>query len=400
MTEIDSWQILTEALPQLIWAAAPDGACTYFSTQWTEYTGVPESEMLGWGWMALLHPDDTEPTRQYWMDSVAGRIQYDVEYRVRRWDGEYGWFKTRGTPVRNGNGNIVRWFGTCTDITDQKRAEEALRFSEQELREARRDLEKKVASRTAERMRAEEALRIAQADLAHVTRVTTIGEMAASIAHEVNQPLTAVVTNGSACIRWLSANPPNLDEARRAVGRIINDGNRAGEVIRRIRALVKNTPPQYECLDINELIREVTAIAHSEARRSGASIQTHLCENVPSIVGDRIQLQQVILNLAMNGMEAMSEVMEEPKEILVSSSSSGPNAIVVEVRDGGIGLDPENLTNLFSAFYTTKPSGMGMGLAISRSIVEAHGGRLWAEPNKPRGAVFRFSLPTQDENTL
>jgi PAS domain S-box-containing protein len=514
--ESESWRTLTEALPQLVWAATPGGACDYFSTQWTEYTGVPEIELLGWRWMDVLHPDDREPTRQLWMDSVAGRRRYDVEYRVRQCNGVYGWFKTRGTPIRDSEGNIVQWFGTCTDISDRKRAEEALRQSEQELLTARNELEMKVAERTAElrrsaaylaeaqrlsltgsfgwnissgelvwseqsfrifeydpatnpsvgwvldrvhpddiavvretlecavhdgkdwdlehrllmpdgevkyvhvvaravrdesdnlefvgalmditaRKQGEEALRTAQAELAHVTRVTTIGELTASIAHEVNQPLTAIVTNGNACLRWLAAQPPNLEEAREAVERIIKDGHRASEVIARIRALVKKTPPQKEWLDIYEIILEVIALARSEVQRHRVALQTQFSADLPRVHGDRIQLQQVLLNLIMNGIEAMSGVQPEPRELLVQSGNDGSNRVLIAVRDNGIGLDPKHLAHLFDAFYTTKPTGLGMGLAISRSIIEGHGGRIWAEANAPHGAVFQFTLPVEEE---
>lgn len=395
----DFWRTLTEALPQLVWAAGPDGACQYYSTQWTEYTGAKESEILGWEWMQLMHPDDKETMLQVWAGAVDGRRPYDVEFRIRSRDGVYGWFKTRGTPKCDSNGNIVRWFGTCTDITNQKRAEEALKRSEQELLEARTDLEAKVADRTAERMRAQEALRTAQAELAYVTRISTIGEMAASIAHEINQPLTAVVANGSACLRWLAADPPNMAEARLAVERIIKDGNRAGDVIRRVRALVKHSPPQMERLDVNEIIREVVGLAHSEAQRYRVSLKAQLSEELPLVLGDRVQLQQVMLNLIINGLESMNDVSAESRELMVRSSNVS-GQVVVEVRDCGTGLEEEHLSKIFEAFYTTKPSGMGMGLAICRSIVTAHGGKIWAQPNSAQGAVFLFSLPVDDEDAI
>ena len=821
------WRSLTEALPQLVWSAAPDGACDYFSTQWTEYTGVAESELLGWRWMDVLHPDDRESTRQFWTDSVAGRRAYDVEYRVRRHDGAYGWFKTRGGPIRDSNGDIVKWFGTCTDITDGKRAEEALRHREQELRKARNELEKKVAERTAELRRSEaylaeaqrlshtgswaltpargeirywseecfrvlgfdpegapprfetffqrlhpddrpgitevleratrertdftldcriihaggrirdihvaghpvfsasgdlaefvgtvidvterkqadeerqahlwflesmdkvnrgiqgtndleqmmsdvldavlsivacdrawlvypcdpeatswraamehtrpdypgafalgidlpmdaevadvfqtarassgavqfnsksespvpaqlgerfgiqsliamavypkvdkpymfglhqcsyprvwtareerlfqevgrrlgdaltgllmlrnlresegnleeaqriahighwdhdldtdrynfsdEAYRIfglrpqeksitsavlqelihpedwesttlarmsalrggppydvecrvvwpngevrvlhsrgdvtrdesgrprrrfgtvqditerkraeddlrkserryreAQSELAHVNRVTTMGQLTASIAHEVNQPIAAAVTNADAGLRWLAAQPPNLEEVRDAFDHIIKASNQASEVVGRIRALIKKLPARKASLDINETILETIALTRSEMRRHCILLQTELANGLPRIWGDRVQLQQVILNLIMNAIEAMSEVSEGSRELLIDTGLDAPDGVLVAVRDSGPGLKPESLDHLFDPFYTTKPAGMGMGLSICRSITEAHGGRLWATANAPRGAVFQFTVHQDD----
>jgi signal transduction histidine kinase len=222
--------------------------------------------------------------------------------------------------------------------------------------------------------------------------------LAASIAHEVNQPLAAVVTNGNACLRWLVAQTPNLYEAREAVQRIIRDGHRAGDVIQRVRALLKKTGPQKAWLDINDVIHEVLTIAHSEVRRHGVSLRTELATGLPPVMGDRIQLQQVILNLVMNGMEAMSSVADRSRELLILSGIPGPQGILVAVRDSGIGLDTQTLDRIFDAFYTTKPEGMGMGLSISRTIIEAHGGRLWATPHDGPGATFQFTLPMHGGN--
>jgi len=263
--------------------------------------------------------------------------------------------------------------------------------------------------------RAEEALQKAQAELAHVTRVTTLGELTAAIAHEINQPLGAVVNNASACLRWLAAQ--NLEEARQSASLVIANGHRAAEIIDRIRALAKKAPPQKDRLDLNETISEVIAMAGGEVRRSRISLQSQLAYDLPLILGDRIQLQQVILNLLINAIEAMCGMSEGPRELLVSSqkvtetpdqseedvlayqdSAEGRcTHVLIAVRDSGPGLDPKVLDHLFDAFYTTKPKGMGMGLAISRSIIEAHGGRLWAKANASRGAIFQFALPIRDE---
>jgi PAS domain S-box-containing protein len=249
-----------------------------------------------------------------------------------------------------------------------------------------------VAINVTERKRAEEALRKTQAELAHVTRVTTLGEMTASIAHEVNQPLTAVIANANASLRWLATATPNLDETREAVSRIVRDGNRASDVIGRIRALVKKDDTEKTPMDIKEAIQEVVSLTHSEIQKSGVVLKMNLASGLPRILGDRIQLQQVILNLVMNGIEAMNTVTDRPREMLIRSCEHESDQLLVAVQDSGIGIDSQNLKKIFDAFYTTKSQGMGMGLAICRSIVENHGGRLWAAPNDGPGTTFQFTL--------
>jgi signal transduction histidine kinase len=244
--------------------------------------------------------------------------------------------------------------------------------------------------------RAEEALRQAQAELAHVTRVTTMGELTASIAHEVNQPLAAVIANANASLRWLAAATPNLDEAREALLRIVRDGKRASDVITRIRTLVQKTDPEKTRLDINQTVQEVVLLMHNEAVRKGVTLRIDLAADVPPVLGDRVQLQQVILNLVMNGIEAMNTVADRPREMVIRSSAQESDNVLLAVQDSGIGIDPRNLDKIFDTFYTTKPQGMGMGLAISRSIVENHGGKLWAVPNDGPGATFQFTLLKED----
>ena len=272
------------------------------------------------------------------------------------------------------------------------------RRAEAGLRQARDELETRVQERTEELRQANETLRERDAELTHVTRVMTLGEFTASIAHEVNQPLAAIVTNGNACLRWLGGATPNLDEARQAVQRIIKDSYRASEVIARVRALVKKTPPRNDLVDLNEVIIEVLALAQREARRKRVSLTRQLKDDLPRVRGDRVQLQQVILNLIINGLEAIAKNKDEARELSVSSDVNGDNEVIVAVKDSGEGLDTANLERVFDAFYTTKPEGMGMGLAISRTIIESHGGRLWATPNSPKGAVFQFTLSTAAEN--
>jgi two-component system sensor kinase FixL len=296
-------------------------------------------------------------------------------FRSGRWEGELVHTKRDGTQItvasrwslqRDEQGRPIATLETNNDITERRQAEEGLRK--------------------------------AQAELAHVTRVMTMGELASSIAHEVNQPLTAVVTNGNACLRWLASEPANLDEARECVRRIIRDGNRASEVIARIRALAKKSSPDKAPLNLNETIQEVLALTNNEARRNRVSLQTELAASLPSVLGDRVQLQQVILNLVINGIESMKGVANQPRELLIMSDRYESDKVFVAVQDTGVGLDQESLDRIFNAFYTTKPEGMGMGLSISRSIIEAHGGRLWARPNEGLGATFQFILPTDDGN--
>jgi PAS domain S-box-containing protein len=244
-----------------------------------------------------------------------------------------------------------------------------------------------------ERKRAEVALQKAQEELAHITRVTAMGELTSSIAHEVNQPLTAVVTNGSACLRWLASEPPNLDEARESVGRIIREGHRASEVITRIRSLVKKSAPEKAELDINAVIEEVVALVHPEVLRKQVLLRTELASDLLPVLGDRVQLQQVLLNLSLNGIEAMSAVTNRPRILSIKSQRHDSDGVLVAVQDSGLGIEAQNFAQLFDAFFTTKPDGMGMGLSISRSIIEAHAGRLWVTANDGWGATFQFILP-------
>jgi PAS domain S-box-containing protein len=322
--------------------------------------GYTEDEIRKFTSLELTHEDYRESNQELITELLEGnRKQFQIEKQCWRKDGSLVWVSDNVSLVP-GSESMSRFIiALSEDITERKRAEEALRK--------------------------------AQAELAHVTRVTTLGEMAASIAHELNQPLGAIVNNASACLRWLAAN--NLEEVRRSTVLIIADGRRAGDIINRTRALAKKGPPRKDWLDINETILEVIALARSEAEKNHVLLQTQLSSDLPLILGDRIQLQQVILNLIINAIEAMSGADDDPREIEVGSTRDEPQGVVVTVRDSGPGLDPESLNRMFTAFYTTKPQGLGMGLAICRSIIDGHGGRLWATANAPHGAVFQFALP-------
>jgi PAS domain S-box-containing protein len=356
----DQLRLAIDTIPGLVWSALPDGSAEFLNQRWLEYTGLSMKEGLDWGGKVAVHPEDTARFMDEWKAALAEGKPLETEARLRRADGEYRWLLIRAVPLRDETGKIVKWYGASADIEDGKRAEETLRK--------------------------------AQSELAHVTRVTTMGELAASIAHEVNQPLSAIVNNGSACIRWLDGVAPNLDEARDAARRVVRDGNRAGEVITRIRALLRKTDAEKSRLDINQIIRDVVKLTRNEATGKGVALRLELAPGIPPVLGDRVQLQQVVLNLIMNGIEAASSATGLQRELLISSRQHESDGTLITVRDSGVGLEGQDLEKLFDAFYTTKPQGLGMGLAISRSIVEDHGGRLWATPNDGPGATFQFTL--------
>jgi C4-dicarboxylate-specific signal transduction histidine kinase len=286
---------------------------------------------------------------------------------MRRADGQYRWFLTRAEPWRDERGNIVRWYGTATDIEDRKRADEARQQ--------------------------------AQTDLAHVSRVTTMGELTASLAHEVRQPITAAVTNANACLRWLAQSPPDIGEARAAALRITEDGRRATDIIRRIRLLFTKGGAQREVIDVNDLIREMTVLLRSETTRYAVVVRTELAADLPQVRGDRVQLQQVFVNLIMNSIEAMKDA-DEARDLVITSQRGENDQLVVSVSDTGVGLPPEQTDQIFEAFFTTKDHGIGMGLSISRTIVESHGGRLWAADHTSRGANFCFTLPATTQKIV
>jgi PAS domain S-box-containing protein len=366
----DRLQVIIDTIPAVVWSHSPDGAANFLNKRFRDYAGLSAEEGRGWAWMNALHPEDG--AMDDWRAALALGEPFEREARLRRADGEYRRFLLRFVPLRDERGSVVEWYATSTDIEDLKRTEEELRRREARLRDA-------------------------QMQLAHANRVTAIGQLAASIAHEVSQPIAAALTNANAAWRWLGAEPPDLEEVRQALGRIIRDGRRASDIIGRIRALVRKAPPRNEEVDINEAMLEVIALTRSELRSNRTSLQTQVADGLPVILGDRIQLQQVMLNLILNALEAMSGSSAAARELVIRTGQDGSGGVLVAVQDSGPGLKPENRDRLFDAFYTTKPGGLGMGLSICRSIIEAHGGRLWATTNLPQGAVFQFALPQQGQ---
>jgi C4-dicarboxylate-specific signal transduction histidine kinase len=292
--------------------------------------------------------------------AVNERKDFEADHRTLLPDGTINYVHVIAHPTFDASGDLVEYVGTVMDVTERKRAEEKL--SE------------------------------AQAELAHVSRVTTLGEMAASIAHEVDQPLSGVVINANACLRFLTGATPNLDEVRDGLQAIARDGRRASDVIGRIRALARRTTTEKEPLNINDVIREVVGLAEGEARRTRANVRTELTEDLPQVLGDRVQLQQVVLNLLLNGLDAMRAVADRPRELVISTQRDANDRVHVAVQDSGSGIDLQLAKRMFEAFYTTKRGGMGMGLSISRSIIEQHGGRLWALPNEGPGTTFHFTV--------
>ena len=357
-----------DTIPGYVWSALPDGSLDFINRRWLEFSGVSLEEGLGWGWEAAVHPDDLARFADEWRAAVASGKAMESEARVRRADGQYRWLLIRNVPLRDQAGKIVKWYGTSADIEDRKRAEEE-----------------------------RERLRQLEADLAHINRVSMMGELAASIAHEVNQPLSGVVSNGSACLRWLAGDAPNVEEAREAARRIIRDGKRAGEVIARIRALTKRAATPREKLDLNETIGEIPVLVGDAAKKNNVIMQTRFADDLAPVSGDRVQLQQVVLNLVMNAIEAMSSVTDRARELVIVTRNIDPDQVQVTVKDSGPGIDPKTLDKIFDPFYTTKPGGMGMGLSISRSIIQAQGGRLWAAAKDGPGTIFHFSLPKYRE---
>ncbi|MBB4227048.1 hypothetical protein GGD56_000868 [Rhizobium mongolense] len=353
--------LIINTIPAMAWSCTSDGRLEYFNRNLIDYVGLPVEEIVGFGFYRMFHPDDVEPMRVAWDDIVASKKSRPVDARIRRADGEYRWFNLRQSPLLDSDGNVVRWYGVVVDIQDRKRAEESLRQS--------------------------------QSNLAHVTRMTATGELAVSIAHEVNQPLMAIVTNAGTCLRWLQPGHTDIEQARLAAERIVKDGHRAGDIIASIRAMAQKSPARMERTDLKGALRDVLDLLRGELRHRQIELDLDLPKWSPEVIGNRTQLQQVVLNLVMNSAEAMGASSSE-RRIGIRCTKDEEQFVRVSVSDSGRGVPPDELDRVFEAFYSTKADGIGMGLSICRSIVEAHGGRIWASvADSQAGTVFTFTLP-------
>jgi PAS domain S-box-containing protein len=310
-----------------------------------------------------VHPDDQARIAEVIERAVRGREDFEFDYRIIHPGGEIRDSRSFGHPILDPSGNLVEYVGTIIDVTDRRQAENE-----------------------------RERLREAQTDLAHASRLTAMGELTASLAHEVNQPITAVVNGASTCIRWLTRDDPDLGEAREAASGVIRNAKRAAEIINRVRSISKKGESKQQLVDANDLIGEMIALLRNEANRYSISIRTDLDTELPKVMADSVQVQQVMMNLIMNSIDAMKEV-NQTRELAIRSRREEDKCLMISVTDSGMGLPAEQEKQIFDAFFTTKPHGLGMGLRISRSIVESHGGRLWAANNSPHGACFSFTLP-------
>jgi PAS domain S-box-containing protein len=356
------FQMMADTAPVLIWMTGTDGLCNYFNKPWLDFTGRTIEQEVGTGWLESVHPDDVQGCADGFLPAFHARKAFRMEYRMKRADGEYRWLLESGIPRFTGEGEFAGYIGSNIDITDLKRAEEE-----------------------------REKLRQAQADLARINRVTTMGELTASLAHEIKQPISAAVIDAKTSLKWLGRDQPDIEEARGAVSRIIKDVTRASDIISRIRFLFRQGEPQRELVAVNEIIREMISLLRGEAGRY--SIHTELASDLPEIRADRVQLQQVFMNLMLNAIDAMNEMNAAAGELIIKSQRNPDNQLLISVSDTGPGLPPERADKIFDPFFTTKAQGTGMGLAISRSIIESHGGRLWATETSGRGATFQFTLP-------
>ncbi|MGA3134318.1 MAG: ATP-binding protein [Terracidiphilus sp.] len=357
---------LLQLLPVSAWTLKPDGTPDFVNHVWLEYSGQtldfvrshPEA------WMTAIHPEDREIAAKSFWEGVHSGKDFAFETRsLRARDGTYRWHLQQAVVLRDTEGKVLKFVGTTTDIDDQKRAEEALN-----------------------KLRSE---------LAHMARVTSLGALTASIAHEVNQPLAGIVTNAGTCLRALSGDSPNIQVAREAAQRIARDGHRASEVIARLRALFSKKATAAEPVELNAAAREVIALSLDELQKHGVILRQEFASDLPRVKGDRVQLQQVILNLLRNASDAMRGVKDRPREMVIRTEKDDGGCVRLTVQDAGVGINPQDLDRLFEAFYTTKNDGMGMGLSVSRSIIESHSGRVWATPNDGHGATFSFSIPCE-----
>jgi PAS domain S-box-containing protein len=360
----DRLRRVINTIPAHVWSTLPDGSVDFINQRLLESTGLSIDALLGSGWQSIIHPDDRTRYITKWTSALAAGEPVEIEARIWTAQRDYRWLLVRNVPLRDALGRIVKWYGTGIDIEDRKRAEEGLRK--------------------------------AQADLAHANRVTTMGELSASLAHEINQPISGAITNASTCMRRLDREQPDIEGARAAASLIIRDANRAAEIINRVRLFFRKGVVTKERLNLNEMIREMEILLHNEATQHSVSVQTKFAADQPLIVADRIQLQQVLMNLMINGIDAMKAV-DGPRQLTLGTQNHSDKQLLVSVEDTGIGLPPNQAGQIFNAFFTTKEHGTGMGLRISQTIIEAHGGRLWAMDNHPRGAIFHFTLAVSSD---
>lgn len=353
---------LTEAIPQQIWRTDAAGRIEYCNHHLCDYLGRTAASLKGEAFFDAIHPEDKPFFRQDWQSALACGGSFEIEARVRGADYVYRWFLVRSIPQHSGDGRIARWYGIHIDIEQQHKMQQSLVQ--------------------------------AQEDLTRLLRSLSMAEMAASIAHELNQPLTAVVTHAYACREWLQSKPANLEKASATAEKIVQESTRASVVVSRVRALFRKEAQVREATNINQLIQELARLLRDEAIRRDVSIRLELAGDLPKLELDPIQIQQVILNLAINGMDAMMQIAR-PRELIIRSSKHGDEEILVAVEDHGSGIAPAVAERMFEPFFSTKPQGTGMGLAICRSIIETHDGKLWAENSARGGATLKFTVRAQ-----
>jgi PAS domain S-box-containing protein len=355
------FRTMADTAPVMIWRSGSDKKCDFFNLPWLTFTGRTLAEELGDGWAQGVHPDDLAFCLKTYTTAFDARETFQMEYRLRRFDGEYRWVFDVGVPRWESDGVFAGYIGSCLDISDRKQAEQSLDETHREL--------------------------------SRVSRLTALGEFAASIAHEVRQPLTAIILNARACLRGMSSATPDLEDIKAGLLDVVTASQRAEQVIQRNRELFRLHTVQTASLDLNGVIRDAVLLSGNRLTENGVTVHMRLADELVTVSGDRIELQQVLLNLLGNAIDAMEGVEEGARRLQISSVLVGDQSVKVTVADNGVGLAGVDMRQLFTLSYTTKPAGTGVGLSISRSIVEAHGGQLWAEPNPERGATFCFSLP-------
>lgn len=358
----ERFHVMADTAPVMVWRSGADALCDFFNKPWLEFTGRSMERELGNGWTDGVHPDDLERCLRIYGEAFDARRAFRMEYRLRRFDGEYRWVLDSGVPRFGPGGGFAGYIGSCIDITDRKDAELEVQQQRQEL--------------------------------AHLTRVAILGEMSATLAHELNQPLAAILAAAQTAQRLLARRPVDLAEVREILADIVEDNRRAGEVIRRVRAMLKKGAPELQALDLGEIVKETLDLARTELVTRHVRVHLRLAHGVPAVRGDRVQLQQVVLNLIVNACEAMTATAPAERTLTVAVATADDGRTVqVSLQDRGGGMSPAVLDGLFEPYMTTKEHGLGLGLSICRSIITAHDGRLWAANNAEGGATFRFALP-------